>query len=1139
MPLGPIPDLGSTFGSYRIDAVLGRGGMGIVYRAEDLRLGRNVALKLVASELSEDQQFRERFLSESRLAASTEHAGIVPVYEAGEVGGRLYIAMRYIEGRDLGALLRQEGPLEPARAITLVAQLADALQAAHAHGLIHRDVKPSNALVGASGSTEQVFLTDFGITEDVGSQGKLTDSGKLVGTVDYMAPERIRGEAVDGRADVYSLGCVLFECLTGQVPFARPSDVATIYAHLEEDPPRVGVRRPGIPAGLDDVVARALEKDPDARWQTAAEMAAAARAAVSPAIPGAGAAARRVPRAAVIAGVAALVLVAVASAAVLSLSGRDQRLRAIDENSVGLIDTDSGDITEQFPVGRDPSALAVGGGSVWVANSRDETVSRVDRGHQIVTIPVGRDPTGLAFAAGSLWVTSREDRTLSQLNVARNRIARPIRLGNAPRALAEGFGALWIASEIDRRVARFDLSRGAVTAEIPLGANPTALATGAGAVWVASEEAGTVFRIEPGSAAVTEAIRVGNGPIGVAVGEGGVWVANRQDGTVSRIDPATDAVTDTVEVGQDPSALAAGAGGVWVSNSGDGTVSRIEPATRRLAETIPVVSSPGALAIDGGSVWTTALTPRASHRGGTLRVEMYGPTFGENIEPGGYNIDPGTILSLAYDGLVAYRRAGGSTFGTLVADLATDVPEPSPDGRTYVFTLRPGIRYADGGLVEPEDFRASLEGLLERNGENIPPFYEKILGARACGRAPARCDLSDGIEADRAARTITIRLSEPDPDLLHKLAFAFAYLAPAGQPFRAKVPPPGTGPYRIASVDFKRGVRLVRNPHFRVWSHDARPDGFVDQIEVPLGDDVDAQVAAVQSGKADVVTVSRLFGGPLAPARIRAVAAQSAGQLHTDAGPELDFMWLNVLRPPFDDRRVRRAINFATDRRKIVKLAGGPDLAQLTCQILPPGMPGYAPSCPYTTRPGPGGAWSGPDLGRARRLVAQSGTKGTHVTAWTYETKRDLGRYFASLLRRLGYRSSLRVLPDYEAYGELVADSRTGAQMGINGWSADIETPSNFTIPFLCSSFVRADPEPNRNLGGFCDRGVDAKVDAALRARDAVDDAVWHDVYGRLEKAAPAVPLVNRREMVLVSERVGNYQHHPLWGPLYDQMWVR
>ena len=227
MPLGPIPDLGSTFGSYRIDAVLGRGGMGIVYRAEDLRLGRNVALKLVASELSEDQQFRERFLSESRLAASTEHAGIVPVYEAGEVGGRLYIAMRYIEGRDLGALLRQEGPLEPVRAVTLVAQLADALQAAHAHGLIHRDVKPSNALVGASGSTEQVFLTDFGITEDVGSQGKLTDSGKLVGTVDYMAPERIRGEAVDGRADVYSLGCVLFECLTGQVPFARPSDVAS------------------------------------------------------------------------------------------------------------------------------------------------------------------------------------------------------------------------------------------------------------------------------------------------------------------------------------------------------------------------------------------------------------------------------------------------------------------------------------------------------------------------------------------------------------------------------------------------------------------------------------------------------------------------------------------------------------------------------------------------------------------------------------------------------------------------------------------------------------------------------------------------------------------------------------------------
>ena len=777
-------------------------------------------------------------------------------------------------------------------------------------------------------------------------------------------------------------------------------------------------------------------------------MAEAARAVVAP-MPGAGAGRRTrgVPRLAVIAGVAALLAVAVAVAALRTLD-EDPGLDAIDENHVGLIDADSGDITEQIAVGRDPSAVATGGGSMWVANARDQTVSRIERERgQVVAIPVGRDPTGLTFAAGSVWITSREDRTLSQLNVATNRVVNTTPLGNAPRAVAGGFGALWIASEIDRKLTPFDLSRGDLAPAIDLGAAPTAVATGAGAVWVASEEAGTVFRIEPRSRTVVKAIPAGKGPIGVAVGEGGVWVANRQDATVSRIDPATDAVTDVIDVGRDPSAVVAGAGSVWVANGADGTVSRIEPASRRVTDTIPVVSSPAALAIDGGSVWTTALASRASHRGGTLRVAMYGPSFGDNIEPGGYSFLPINLLTLAYDGLVAYRRAGGSTFGTLVGDLATDVPKPSPDGRTYVFTLRRGIRYSDGGLVQPDDFRASLEDLLERHGKNIPPFYEKIAGAPGCVRTPRRCDLSDGIETDRTARTITVRLTAPDPELMHKLAFPFAYLAPADQPFRPKVPPPGTGPYRIVDVDFERAVRLVRNPHFRVWSHDARPDGFADEIEVALGDDVHAQVAAVQRGAGDVVTASHLFGGPLSPAELRAVRAQSAGQLHTDAGAELDFMWLNVLVPPFDHAGVRRAINFATDRRKIVELAGGPDLAQLTCQLLPPGMPGYVPSCPYTASPSAGGGWSAPALGRARRLIERSGTKGMKVTVWTYELKRSIGRYFVTLLRRLGYRSSLRVFPDYGAYGTVVADSRTEAQIGINGWSADVETPSNFAAP--------------------------------------------------------------------------------------------
>ena len=222
MAITPIHDVGSSIGPYRIEELLGRGGMGVVYRATDLRLGRSVALKLLSPELSGDARFRARFERESQLAASIDHAGIVPVYEAGDADGLLYIAMRYVDGSDLAQLLRREGPLEPSRAIELVGQLAEALDAAHARGLIHRDVKPSNALVAREGPREHVYLADFGLTQTSGPDS-VTASGQVVGTVAYMAPEVIRGEQPGAAADVYALGCVLFECLTGEVPFTGPT----------------------------------------------------------------------------------------------------------------------------------------------------------------------------------------------------------------------------------------------------------------------------------------------------------------------------------------------------------------------------------------------------------------------------------------------------------------------------------------------------------------------------------------------------------------------------------------------------------------------------------------------------------------------------------------------------------------------------------------------------------------------------------------------------------------------------------------------------------------------------------------------------------------------------------------------------
>ena len=261
-PLAP----GDELAGFRIESLLGRGGMGVVYRAHDLALDRNVALKLLAPELAADVRFRERFLRESRLAASLDHPAIVPIYDAGEVGGQLYIAMRLVDGTDLKRLLADEGVLAPERALPLIEQVADALDAAHERGLVHRDVKPSNVLVDARG---HCYLADFGLSRRLAEPSPGPGAARSVGTVDYVAPEQIRGGDVDGRADLYSLGCLLYECLSGRPPFGG-SETAVVFAHLEREPPTL--------PRLEAVFAKALAKDPDERYQSGAELIAATRA---------------------------------------------------------------------------------------------------------------------------------------------------------------------------------------------------------------------------------------------------------------------------------------------------------------------------------------------------------------------------------------------------------------------------------------------------------------------------------------------------------------------------------------------------------------------------------------------------------------------------------------------------------------------------------------------------------------------------------------------------------------------------------------------------------------------------------------------------------------------------------------------
>ena len=282
MTARPDPRVGSELGPYRIESVIGRGGMGVVYLATHAGLDRKVALKLLAPDFADDEAFRARFLRESRMAAAIDHPNIIPIYEAGEVDGVYFLAMRYVAGTDLETRLRA-GPLEPSEAVHLLSQVASALDAAHEQGLIHRDVKPANVLVATGKGVEKAdhaYLTDFGLTKHRGSQSGLTEASAFIGTLDYIAPEQIEGKPVDGRTDQYALACVAFECLAGRVPFVRDTDIAVAMAHLRDAPPSAVELRSGLPPAVDPILARGMAKRPEDRYPSCEAFVVALRGAL-------------------------------------------------------------------------------------------------------------------------------------------------------------------------------------------------------------------------------------------------------------------------------------------------------------------------------------------------------------------------------------------------------------------------------------------------------------------------------------------------------------------------------------------------------------------------------------------------------------------------------------------------------------------------------------------------------------------------------------------------------------------------------------------------------------------------------------------------------------------------------------------
>src|ERR1700722_15687380 len=276
---------GARIASYQIEQLIGRGGMATVYRATDVRLDRMVALKILSGELARNDAFRQRFIRESRAGAAVDHPHVIPVFEAGDADGVLFIAMRYVTGQDVRALIDREGALPAARTVGIVSQVASALDAAHEHGLVHRDVKPANMLLAEkrdSAAADYVYLSDFGLSKDSLATTSLTGTGQFLGTLDYMSPEQISGRQVDGRTDLYALGCAAFEMLTGQPPFRREANLAVMWAQVSAQPPSVRQWCPELSPAVDEVLARALAKAPDERQSSCTEFVQGLRAACAP-----------------------------------------------------------------------------------------------------------------------------------------------------------------------------------------------------------------------------------------------------------------------------------------------------------------------------------------------------------------------------------------------------------------------------------------------------------------------------------------------------------------------------------------------------------------------------------------------------------------------------------------------------------------------------------------------------------------------------------------------------------------------------------------------------------------------------------------------------------------------------------------
>jgi hypothetical protein len=643
---------GTVFAGHRIEMVAGRGGMGVVYRATQLALDRTVALKVIAPGLLEDQTVRARFVRESKVAASIDHPNVIPIYYAGDERGIAYIAMRYVPGDDVRSLVRREGPLRPERAAHIAAQTAGALDAAHAAGLVHRDIKPANVLLGPE---DHVYLTDFGLTKHALSVAGTTKPGHWVGTLDYVAPEQIRGERIDARADVYALGCLLYYTLTGEVPYKREGDEARLWAHLNDPPPKVS-EHVDVPPAFDEVIARALAKDPEERYQSAGDLGRAARAAAANERPheherlvAKGAAApvesptvsAAVPRTAVQshprdeaetvrqeapqtrgkrtnawfgAALVAAVGVGVAAAVAFGLGDRSSPPRTTaTPTPSATAKPDAMTVEQEITVGERPNVIRAYGGNVFVGSFRQDRVRIVSAktGRVRAYAPkIGRGVNDGVIAFGSLWLAlSRENRVVRLDPRTGRPQGDPITMPQPPGGLAASEDAVWVAlvpgQGAPDTLLKLDPETGATLTSVEYPYGIGALTVSPSALWVAARRRAQVQRVSLDTGRVIKPIRVGNSRSeDLVYRDGALWAATPRDNAVYKIRTKTADVSP-IGVGQQPRQIALGDGVIYVSNYSSSDVSTIDEKTSGVVgDPLRVPLNPYSMALDDrGQLW--------------------------------------------------------------------------------------------------------------------------------------------------------------------------------------------------------------------------------------------------------------------------------------------------------------------------------------------------------------------------------------------------------------------------------------------------------------------------------------------------------------------------------------------------------